>query len=66
MKPLSKHWIKCVLTQKTVTKPATWWTTKLHNLRVQVKNAFREWKKAPNQEKALEKYEIYKSTRKEN
>ena len=51
-------------------KPPSWWTTELHNLRRKVRNAEKAWKKlcsnnGANRENTLNKYEAYKSIRKD-
>ena len=52
------------------TKPPTWWTTELHNIRRQVKSAEKDWKKLTcnpraKQEDILIKHNAYKSIRNE-
>ena len=52
------------------TKPPSWWTTELHNLRRQVKIAWKYWKKLfsnpdAEQENILNKYNAHKSIKKE-
>ena len=56
--------------QSIKTKPATWWTTELHNLRRMCRTAEKDWKKLSskpdqNQKNILEKYNAYKSIRQE-
>ena len=52
------------------TKPPSWWTTELHNLRRKVRNAEKVWKKlcskiGAKREDISLKYEAYKSIKKE-
>ena len=56
--------------QKIKTKPATWWTTELHNLRRKYRIAQKDWKilaakPNSNQVDILDKYNAFKSIRKE-
>ena len=61
----------CPEKEQTIkTKPASWWTTELHNHRRKVKIAEKYWKKAASnpeaeQENILKKYNAYKSIKKE-
>ena len=58
--PMKKHKIK--------TKPPSWWSTELHNLKIKVRNTQNEWRRISSnpdsdQDRVLEKYNAYKSIR---